>query len=348
MSQMRSPTAGQQAVSTRRERQGGAALLMAMVIVTLVATLASSMVWQQWRAVQIEGAERVRAQASWVLLGALDWARLILREDQRNGGPDHLGEPWAIPLAEARLSTFLATDAKNNSTESDDAPDAFLSGKVEDATAKYNLRNVVGADGELVPNEVAALKRICELAGQSPALGDALAQAFRKAYLATQVGDATALDRLGGEEGRVKAPLLPQSFDQLTWLGVDTLTLERLRPYLVVLPESTKVNVNTASKEVIAAAEGLDLARAGRIVQARQRNPFKGLELLRDVLGMPSFAPTHLSVQSDYFEVRGRLRIDDNAIEQRHLVQRTGGDVVVRSQTRFSGLESADASRSQQ
>ncbi|MDE2594687.1 MAG: general secretion pathway protein GspK, partial [Burkholderiales bacterium] len=125
--------------SSPRHQQRGAALLMAMVIVTLVATFSASMVWQQWRAVQIEAAERVQSQSQWVLLGALDWARLILKEDKRNGGPDHLGEPWAIPLAEARLSSFLATDKDN----SDDAPEAFLSGKVEDMTSRYNLRNVL-------------------------------------------------------------------------------------------------------------------------------------------------------------------------------------------------------------
>ena len=122
--------------SASAQSQQGAALLMAMVIVTLIATFSASMVWQQWRAVQIEAAERVQSQSQWVLIGALDWARLILKEDRRNGGPDHLGEPWAIPLAEARLSSFLATDKDN----SDDAPEAFLSGGVEDMASRYNLR----------------------------------------------------------------------------------------------------------------------------------------------------------------------------------------------------------------
>ena len=61
----------------------GAALLTAMIIVALVATLAGAMVWQQWRAVQVEAAERARTQSAWILSGALDWARLILREDAR-------------------------------------------------------------------------------------------------------------------------------------------------------------------------------------------------------------------------------------------------------------------------
>jgi general secretion pathway protein K len=325
-----------------RHRQQGAALLMAMVIVTLVATLSATMVWQQWRAVQVESAERVRTQATWVLSGALDWASLILREDQRSGGPDHLGEPWAIPLAEARLSTFLAADAGNNASDEGGTPEAFLSGQVEDATARYNLRNVLSAEGELVPEEVAVLKRLCENAGLSPALAEGLASAWRRATLATQADDPTQLEKLGGEEARSQAPLQPQRIDELTWLGLDAATVERLRPVLTVLPLRTQVNVNTAPREVLAAVvEGLDLGRAARLVQVRQRSPFKSLDELGNVLGAGNWRFERLSVGSDFFEVRGRLRLEDNVIEQRHLVQRVGNEVKVRNQSRFSGLDRA-------
>ena len=120
------------------------------------------MLWQQWRAVQVEAAERARAQSAWILSGALDWARLILREDAKNGGPDHLGEPWAVPLAEARLSTFLAADKANT----EDAPDAFLSGVITDAQAKLNLFNLVTGN-QIDPLQTAALQRLCETVGVS-------------------------------------------------------------------------------------------------------------------------------------------------------------------------------------
>ena len=72
----------------------GAALLVALLTVAMVATLAAAGLWQQWRAAEVESAERQRAQSSWVLSGALDWARLILREDGgSSGNVDHLGEP---------------------------------------------------------------------------------------------------------------------------------------------------------------------------------------------------------------------------------------------------------------
>ena len=92
--------------------QRGAALLAAMLTVALVATFAAGALWQQWKSIEVEGAERQRTQARWLLTGALDWARVILREDARAGDAsaptDHLAEPWAVPLQEARLSSFLA------------------------------------------------------------------------------------------------------------------------------------------------------------------------------------------------------------------------------------------------
>src|SRR5437868_12740116 len=133
-----------------------------MIIVALVATLAGSMVWQQWRAIQVEAAERARTQSAWVLSGALDWARLILREDAKTGGTDHLGEPWAVPLAEARLSTFLAADKDNT----EDAPDAFLSGAITDAQSHYNLTNLLNGN-RVDPLEIAVLQRLCETVGVS-------------------------------------------------------------------------------------------------------------------------------------------------------------------------------------
>ncbi len=97
-----------------RPGQRGAALLLAMVIVSLIVTAAAGMVWLQTRAVQVEAAERARAQAGWILSGALDWARLILKEDERGARQrgkafDSLDEPWATPLAESTTTAPVAS-----------------------------------------------------------------------------------------------------------------------------------------------------------------------------------------------------------------------------------------------
>jgi hypothetical protein len=143
-------------------RQRGAALLLAMTLLALVASLAAGMVWLQWRAVQVEAAERSRGQSAWILAGALDWTRLILREDARSGAVDHAGEPWATPLAEARLSSFLAA---NREATADSEVEAFLAGSITDAQARYNLRNLFADDGRAVPQELLTLNRLCATAG---------------------------------------------------------------------------------------------------------------------------------------------------------------------------------------
>ena len=62
---------------TRLAVQQGAALLLAMMTVVLVATLASAMLWQQWRTTSVETAERQSQQAHWLLVGAHDWSRVV-------------------------------------------------------------------------------------------------------------------------------------------------------------------------------------------------------------------------------------------------------------------------------
>ena len=144
--------------------QRGAALLAALLTVTLVASMAAAALWRQWRNVEVESAERMQLQARWVLSGALDWARLILREDARAGGADHLAEPWAVPLAEARLSSFLASDANGTANETDSATQVFLSGQITDLQARMNVINLV--DGAKVSEtHLQAFSKLFEMLG---------------------------------------------------------------------------------------------------------------------------------------------------------------------------------------
>ncbi len=309
-------------------RARGAALLLAMIIVALVTTLAAGMVWQQWRAVQVESAERSRMQSVWILAGALDWSILILREDaraDRSGGRqpvDHLGEPWATPLAEARLSTFLAADRDNNA---DSGPEAFLSGRIVDAQSRYNLRNLI-VDGKLSVPEAQKLARLCDAAGVPPAIGNVIAQGVQASWRATAEG-AEALD----------GPLPLQRFGHLARLGIDAATLRALQPFLDVLPKPTPLNLNTAPREALAAVLGIDGGTAERLVQARQRSPFDSLGRAKSLLG-PDFEIEQrgVAVSSSFFEVSGRLRLEERVVEERSLVERAGDQVVIHHRERVN------------
>lgn len=311
-------------------RQRGAALLTAMIIVTVVATLASGMVWQQWRALQVEAAERAQTQSEWVLQGALDWTRMILREDAREGGADHLGEPWAAPLAEARLSTFLAADR----SMAEDAPDAFLSGRIVDAQSRYNLRNLV-QQGKVSRSELQTLERLCGFLGLNGDVAPRLAEALRRAT----PGSATEAPSDAGTT-TTTLPLMPASVEDLGWLGLDAATVRRLKPYVVLLPRETPVNLNTAPKEVIAAVlPGIDLATAERLVQSRLRDPLKSPADAKTVLGERALTDARrVSVNSNYFIVYGALRLDQVTVAQRSLLERNGREVRTLSTQRVRDL----------
>ena len=304
-------------VGTRRS--GGAALLAAMLTVALVATFAAAALWQQWRSIEVESAERSRVQSAWVLTGALDWARLLLREDGRSGGPDHLGEPWAVPLQEARLSSFLAADRNNNAAADVGAEvlEAFLSGQIIDLQSMLNVNSLV-SNGTVSDGDVAAFTRLFGLLSLPVAQLDLMVENLR-----------FASDTSGNNRSASMAPLVPQRMEELVWLGLPVTTVAALQPYVTVLPVRTPVNINTASAEVIyASVDGLTMADAQRLVSARESAAFKTLADARNVISVSDATATqalsNVAVASRFFEVRSRLRLEQLVVEERAVLQRDG------------------------
>lgn len=309
-------------VAHRLHRARGAALLAAMLTVTLVATFAAAAMWQQWRAVEVETAERGRVQSAWILIGALDWSRLILREDGRTGGADHLAEPWAVPLQEARLSTFLA--ATNNVSQVDDAStdttEAFLSGQISDMQARLNITNLVEG-GQVQPLALRQFTRLFERLGLPEQQLSLLVDAMRRAQ-------ATSTSPNTNNQGNT-APLVPTTVSQLGWLGLTPATVATLAPHVALLPVRTPVNLNTAGIDVLMSAiDGIDSASAQKIVQSRESSHFRTLSDAQKLLGETvTLDSNSFAVASGYFEVRGRLRLGDTMVDERSLVRKIGMDV---------------------
>jgi general secretion pathway protein K len=301
--------------------QGGAAILTAMLTVVLVASLAASTLWQQWRGVEVEAAERSRIASSWVLVGALDWARLILREDARKGGADHLAEPWAVPLEPARLSTFLAAD-RSDALAADESQEAFLAGQITDLQSRLNVTNLV-QNGKRDEPSYRAFLRLFKHLGLAPLELDLVVSRLIQAQPGPPSGESAA---------GTDAALVPQNVNQLGWLGLSAASLGVLRPFVTVLPVVTPVNLNTAPLEVVyASLPLLQLADARRLVSARA---IKHLSSLADVSvasgqSLVGTDDSLHSVASRYFEVRGQLRIGQTTVQEVSVVQRDGLNVNV-------------------
>lgn len=310
-----------------RSPHRGAAILTAMLLMALVATLSAAALWQQRRALDLETAERARVQAHWMLQGSTDWARLILREDARSGSVDHLAEPWAVPLQEAKLSSFL-----NNGNSTEEQPDsellqsAYLSGGISDLQARLNVNNLL-LDQQTHGPTLRAFARLFE-ALQLPEseLLVLVAQLRASQAVDTAAKGAAA----AGNSSASSTPLQPRTVSQLTWLGLSARTVAALAPYVVVLPDRTPVNLNTASAPVLQAiVADLDAAGAQRLLQARAQSHFRSLADVAQAAGqreLPLNDSLH-SVNSRYFEVRARLRLGSLVTEERTVLLRDGLNV---------------------
>jgi general secretion pathway protein K len=281
-------------VSARAER--GTAVILAMLVVAVAATLVSGALWQQSALIRETENELAYAQAKWLLRGAIDWAGVILQEDARTSSVDHRGEPWAVPLADTRLN------------ENDGRPAAYLAGAIDDEQAKFNLRNLVTGE-ELNVAEMQALRRL----------------------LAALRIDETFAERIGERllaalRSRGVQPALGLAFaDDLLAVGMQAEDFQRLRAFVTMLPEPTALNVNTAPAEVLAARiAGLPLVDARRMVSSRDRAYFKDLgdavQRLREA--SPQATDAGLSVTTRYFSVEGTVSYGPARLTARALVRR--------------------------
>jgi general secretion pathway protein K len=226
---------------------------------------------------------------------------VILREDARTSAVDHPGEPWAVPLADTRLN------------ENDGRPPAYLAGAIDDEQAKFNLRNLVVGQ-EIEPRELKALGRLLGSLGISEGLAARIAERVQAAVRAT----AAKQPALG----------LVSVDDLVAVQGLDAKSVERLRPYLTVLPETTPVNANTASAEVLAAQfDDFSVIDARRVVAARERAFFKDLGDARARLtdaGAANAANVPLAVATHYFAIEGNVAYGHARLRARALVKRDG------------------------
>jgi general secretion pathway protein K len=272
-------------------RQRGVAVVTALLLTTLAITIVASLFWQQQVQVRSIENQRLQLQKEWILRGALDWARLILREDARVTATDNLDEPWAVPLEDTKLDQYV-----ENGPSASEASDASLSGNIIDAESRYNLTNLC-INGEINQEEVAAFGRLLSTEGLNPSL--ALATATLKSTAQKSLmsgGDSQPMD-------------IQQVDDLLAVPGFSEEMLNKIKDFVVVLPEVTPINVNTAPAEVLAAKiDSLSLSDAQGLVASRQRAFFLSTaDFVNRIPGKKAdINANNIDIKTNYFG-RGRF-----------------------------------------
>lgn len=304
-------------------RQRGVAVITALLLTTLAITIVASLFWQQQVQVRSIENQRLQLQKQWILRGALDWARLILRADVMNSTTDNLDEPWAVPLAETRLDQYVENERADT-----DASDAAVSGSIIDAQSRYNLNNLcweanvnLCAIGEFNRAEVAAFARLLSAVQLDTVLAEAVANAMVTSQ-ARAAGDAS-----GSSKSRQIG--LEQIDDLFAVPGFTPEAVEKLKELVIFLPASglTPVNVNTASPEVLVARiDTLSLSDAAVLVASRKTASFLNLGDFRNRLQGKSLgdAEGKVDIKTRFFLVNGNVRMNRAGLEVQALIERNG------------------------
>jgi general secretion pathway protein K len=301
----------------RRRTQQGAAVLLALFVAALATMIVSALFYRQFVLLRTIENQQLMAQSRLLLRGALDWGRAILREDANRSSYDALSEPWAQPLAETRLDQLGETSVL--------AAQASISGSMEDAQSRLNLRNLIDK-GEIVESELDALRQLCTLLQVPQQTADLIAQRMQLALPSNVVDDGgRAANSIGVDGAPRPIPLmLPQ--DLLSIPGISAEAAQRLAPYIVVLDERTPVNVNTARPEVIAArVPEMSLSDARALVAERERiSYFNNVGEVRTRLGAKAngVGEADIATASRFFFVRGEVKLDRAVTRMEALVRR--------------------------
>ena len=294
-------------------RSRGAAIVMAMLLAALAATIAATLLWQQQRWAGEHERRRDQVQAQALAMAGVQWARQILYDNTRSSGTVNLGQPWAFRLP--------PTPIENGS----------IGGYIVDAQGRVNVDNLAASASDAAPTR-AVLQRLFAALGAPMTMLSAITDWVDADDQVTEGGGAEDAYYLAQSvPGLAANAPVRRVAELLAVRGVETATLDRLRPFVDAIDAPAQINVNTAPPEVLMAAiEGLDAATAAAVVAARAQNPYASVADFRARLPRANLQVDEalLTVRSDWFVVSIEARQGDTLARARALLRRssTGGE----------------------
>lgn len=281
----------------------GSATIIALIVVGVSAVLLSGLIWRQEIQMRILENSRDHTQVVWLQRSAIDFARLILVEDQKISDYDHLGEIWAIPLVEGKLADFL-----KNTEMSEEVSKVVLIGSISDAQSLFNITNLWDLNFKSINTK--AVETYGRLLG-SLGLDSKIAQQTAEIYL---------------ESGQ--APIDMASIYALASYQVPQMKV--LSSFVTLLPTQTKINANTSSAEVLMAyIPGLSRSAADSFVQQRNQKPARSFQEIISLLsdsgsGINAFPSAEMvDFRSEYWLVNTEITINESNFKNTALIKRS-------------------------
>ena len=235
--------------------QRGIALLTILVMVALATILAATIAKRQTNTAENTGYLMRQDQSLLYAKSAEAFFSELLIQDSDNGGNiDHLQENWAKPMPAFPVE------------------DGFISGRLLDESGKFNLNNLLKADGSVDDSAKRWFEKLLQRVG--------LPAELSQAVIDWQDADDETTGAMGAEsnyyQGLDPSYLASNTrFHQVEELklvrGFEGKNYDLIAPYVTALPEATKINMNTAAPLLLASIDPkLDVKTLEQELKAKQ------------------------------------------------------------------------------
>lgn len=302
-------------------KQRGVALIMAIVLVAIATVIAVHLGTRASLDLRRTQGMAALDQGWLVALGAEAWAAEILRDDLEDSETDHLAEGWGQPLPP------LPVDGGE------------VRGGLEDMQGRFNLNNLLSAEGPSNEAAIALFERLLEKVGAER----------RWARILADWLDADTVPGFpdGAEDGiylsqnppyrSANGPITTIS-ELMALPGMTQQEYLKISPYVAALPYGTTINICTAKGPLLAALVegGTDFGDADSLTSNRRDDCFPTMTDLEATLDPARFEELQpaISETTHWFRALTTVRIGTSELTLYSLIERNsagGSRVVLRS-----------------
>lgn len=269
----------------KRLNMRGSALITVLAMVAIAAVLSAGIMTRLQ--VDIVRTQRLQllTQALLSADGARHWADAVLTQDWNNFTRTNQPTDWSKQRWEQRDTSMQ------------------ISAYIEDAQARFNLNNL--RDPARSQSFNSLLRTI------DPTISTEIATTLTKNIQAWLDNSSRTNSSQKALYTKQQPPYLPagqlfvHSDELLLVSGINPALFEKLRPFIIALPQTTAVNINTAGATVLSSlGTGLSLENANKLILLRQSAGF--YKTTEQFLSNPSvqgaqISASQITLTSDYF-----------------------------------------------
>jgi general secretion pathway protein K len=313
------------------KQQTGVALVTALLVVAIAVVLATTLVDELH--LDLRRTENMihNEQTYLYTLGAENMAQAMLEQDAKDSKYDSLQEIWAIQRPPWPVEG------------------GYVAGQLMDLQGRFNLNNLSQAINNQFEEDIDRFKRLLKELELEPNLADAVID-WLDADLVTRIPEGAEDDYYIGLERPYRTAnslmISPSELRLVKGFNQDNV-FETLAPFICTLPESTLININTASAEVLKSiSEDISSDDVSKIIEYRDGDPeldnaeaFKTLEdfqaYMQQQLDKQNFSTEGMTVSTDYFLLSSQAVIGRGRVQLYSTILRNtqgGTDIIRRSQ----------------